>query len=65
MDKQEKDQIAHDRYGKPFTECTTNEKKGVGGVHGGQIGARVSSRRAHGQCDGFNLRSVADWPVAA
>jgi len=41
MDMQEKDQIAQERYGKPFAELSTNEQKAVGGVHGGHRGGPI------------------------
>ncbi|KAF5833606.1 hypothetical protein DUNSADRAFT_10022 [Dunaliella salina] len=36
MDMQKKNEIAHERYGKPYAELTSNEQKSVGGVFGGE-----------------------------
>ncbi|KAL6761922.1 hypothetical protein V8C86DRAFT_741677 [Haematococcus lacustris] len=41
MSAEEKEQIAQERYGKSFDELSTNEQKGVGGVHGGHAGGPI------------------------
>ncbi|GFH23576.1 uncharacterized protein HaLaN_21205, partial [Haematococcus lacustris] len=42
MSAEEKEQIAQERYGKSFAELSTNEQKGVGGVHGGHVGGTIN-----------------------
>lgn len=37
MDQNEKDKIAQEMFGKKYDECDTNEKKAVGGKHGGEV----------------------------
>jgi len=59
MTPEEKDRIAQEKYGKPYAELDTSQKRGVGGVYSGTMTGAPKDEN-----DSYALADPGDEPAA-